>query len=300
MRNVLRSTAEVAHFWANQVQPRGRAGNVFFDNGKIYSYGHHFCIARHLPDGVVAFTTRTYSSSTSSHIWDAKRAASHLRAVYCRDPGDSAAANMRAAREAVRRTLTDSTKPRIHAATRTKLKGEALRIAERANEYLAALDPLEAEGQTPIDLSNLEHIREELEAMDAQRRAREAERLAARTLELQEDLAKWRAGEYARSALYSIAVALRIKGDCIETSHGASIPLAEAPRLWTLVERARRGERDYEVGAAVGSYRLTKIRRDGSIVVGCHDISYDELRGIAKQIGYINEGTLYETTTSTV
>ena len=300
MRNVLRSHAEVAHYWANKVQPSGRASRMFFENEKIYSYGHHFCIARHLPLGAVAFTTQTYSNSTSKHISYVRRAARHLRIVYCRAPGDSAAANMRAAREAVRRTLTDSTKPRIHAATRTKLKGEALHIAERANEYLAALDPLEAEGQTPIDLSSLEHIREELEAMNAQQRAREAERLAARTLELQEDLAKWRAGEYARSALYSIAVALRIKDDNIETSHGASIPLAEAPRLWALVERARRGERDYEVGAAVGSYRLTKIRRDGSIVVGCHDISYDELRGIAKQIGYINEGTLYEATTSTV
>ena len=289
MRNVLSSHSECAHFWANNVQPSGRASRMFFENGKIFSYGHHFCIARHLPNGVVAMTTARYSSSTAKHISYVHRAITHLRVVYCHSPSDSAASNMRQAREAINSTLTDSTKPRIRETTRVRLKAEALRLAERANAYLAALDPLEAEGQTPIDLTNLEHIGVELAALDEARRAAEQVKAAKRLVELQEELATWRAGGVGYG-LYSIPVALRIKGDAIETSHGARIPLAEAPRLWTLVERARGGERDYDVGQAVGHYRLTKIRRDGSIVVGCHDISYDELRGIARQLGYINEG----------
>lgn len=46
MRTVLRHTNEVCHYWANQIQPEGRAGNVYFDGPRIYSYGRHFCMAR--------------------------------------------------------------------------------------------------------------------------------------------------------------------------------------------------------------------------------------------------------------
>lgn len=48
MRKVLKSTDEVMHYWANKVQSEGRAGNVFFEGDKVYSYGRHFVIARAL------------------------------------------------------------------------------------------------------------------------------------------------------------------------------------------------------------------------------------------------------------
>ena len=47
------------------------------------------------------------------------------------------------------------------------------------------------------------------------------------------------------------------------------------------------GTKDYEVGMDLGGYKLTKIRRDGSIVVGCHDIPYAEIEGVAKELGLL-------------
>lgn len=64
----------VAHNWMNKTQDEGRnSGNtLFFKNDKIYSFGHHFCIAKHETnkknESVVLFTTRGYSNSTSKHI----------------------------------------------------------------------------------------------------------------------------------------------------------------------------------------------------------------------------------------
>lgn len=49
MRKTLSDRSEVAHYWANKVQPEGKAGNMFYVGDKIYSYGYHFCIARHVP-----------------------------------------------------------------------------------------------------------------------------------------------------------------------------------------------------------------------------------------------------------
>jgi hypothetical protein len=58
----------VAHLWAHQSQDSARTanGNFFFTGDTIYSYGHHFPIARHV-GGVVLFTTRGYSVTTAGH-----------------------------------------------------------------------------------------------------------------------------------------------------------------------------------------------------------------------------------------
>jgi hypothetical protein len=71
----------------------------------------------------------------------------------------------------------------------------------------------------------------------------------------------------------------------VETSFGAEIPVADAERLWPVIQRVMSGDKDYDVGMELGGYRLTKIRRDGSIVVGCHDIAYSEIERIAQQLG---------------
>jgi hypothetical protein len=78
-----------------------------------------------------------------------------------------------------------------------------------------------------------------------------------------------------------------VGGVCVETSAGAIIPLDAALRLWPVILRVMKGDKDYEVGMALGHYRLTQIRTDGSIKVGCHDIAFDEIEGIAKQLGLL-------------
>ena len=46
MKTRLKNQSEVIHFWANHKQPEGRAGSIFFENDRIFSYGRHFCMAR--------------------------------------------------------------------------------------------------------------------------------------------------------------------------------------------------------------------------------------------------------------
>ena len=67
MRNVLKNHSEVAHFWANKVQPSGKACNMFYDDDIIYSYGYHFPIAKHINNNLILFTSKGYSSSTGKH-----------------------------------------------------------------------------------------------------------------------------------------------------------------------------------------------------------------------------------------
>lgn len=308
MRKTLKNSAEVFHFWANQVQSEGKAGNVFFDGAKVYSYGMHFCIARILPSGVVAFTTRGYSPTTSGHINEARSAARHLNIVYCNDPSDSASDNMRSARYAIRDVLNAADKPRIRQTTRVAKKALALQLAEQANAYLAALPADERGTETPIDTTALEAVRAELIAAGEAAARMRAEQHAAQLADLQASLTQWRNHEIVtRTGLYNLPPALRLGSsrgeypndpvgtywntgarDIVQTSHGAEIPVADAIKLWPVILRVKAGTKDYTPGTPLGSYQLTQIRTDGSLRVGCHDIAFSEIEAIALQLGLIS------------
>lgn len=292
MRKVLKDIDQVCHYWANKIQSEGEAGNVFFRDSKLWSYGHHFCIARHLPSGAVAFTTRGYSPSTSRHISKARSAARHLQIVFCHNPDDSARENMLHARNEIADALHASEKKGIRQTTRDKYKASALHIAEQANAYLATLPESERGTETPIDTGALEGVRASLVAAQEAREKIRAEQHAARLADLQEDLIKWRNCEtIIRTGLIELPPALRLRnredGYFVETSHGAEIPVSDALKLWPIIQRVRKGEKDYTPGEALGVYRLTCIRADGSICVGCHDIAYSELQGIARQLDLV-------------
>lgn len=80
---------------------------------------------------------------------------------------------------------------------------------------------------------------------------------------------------------------LRVRGDDIETSRGARVPLSVAPMLWRVVRGAHAGRDMREaIGSRVGLYRLDDVCTDGSLVIGCHRIAYDELHAMACRLGY--------------
>lgn len=81
---------ETAHRWAHQTSARGAGSNLFFEGETIYSYGHHFPIARLFAHPktkaqCVLFTTRGYSSSTARHKSYVSSACSHLPMLYVDD-----------------------------------------------------------------------------------------------------------------------------------------------------------------------------------------------------------------------
>ena len=117
-------------------------------------------------------------------------------------------------------------------------------------------------------------------------REREAKRLAEAEDLAAERLASWLAGSTAVSSylLRGVGVRLRIRGDVVETSLGASIPVADAIALWPIIERCRNGDKCFTPRQKLGSYELTSIKSDGSTVVGCHSIPYSELARMAVEL----------------
>lgn len=117
----------------------------------------------------------------------------------------------------------------------------------------------------------------------AEKRAAEA---AARNAEA---IAEWRTG-VRHSLPYDVATAgggalLRVRGDKLETSQGAVVPLAEAVRVFQFVKLVRaRGEAWHRNGATVrvGGFMVDHIASDGTMRAGCHLLRWAEIEAAAE------------------
>ena len=75
MRHVFSNSHDVARDWSNykgeQSFARNPRGSVFYESDTIYSYGHHFPIARHVwndeSEHAILFTIKGYSNTTAHH-----------------------------------------------------------------------------------------------------------------------------------------------------------------------------------------------------------------------------------------
>lgn len=301
MRTIM-SPQEVSHCWAHRRQDYAATSsrNLYFRGDTIYSYGSHFPIARHLENGAIAFTTGSYSMTTARHISLVRQAIPSFKTViYVADPCMTASAFDRRRTELAVTAELESAAKRRSQRKREEDQAHALSIAESFNAYAEAIGSTERIDLAPIQSSDLAALRRVLSDRDkaeAERR-RLAEEEAGRRLA--DSIAAWKRGDSGVSSydIRNAPTALRlgtivdasvypdrIENIVVETSRGASIPVDDARRLWPVIQRVMAGERDYEVGMELGGYRLTKIRRDGSIVVGCHDIAFAEIERIAKAL----------------
>lgn len=314
---------EVAHLWANQSRESARGSHFYFEGPTIYSYGPHFPVARvHSRAGrrLVLFTTYTYSVTTAKHCCYARSACSHLPIVHVPhiDPGKSEHGTnleylqaqlaqcgtqaMRRARElAVQRDADRAA--RVHRAIVDYMAFFGIR--RKAPPMPGFADAFERacriENPDPKSRDKRERARAaKAQAEYARRRLAELARefagpnyatMAART--------NWRLnGAFMGASFMGYAihspVMLRLSGDVIETSQGARVPVAEAPKVWSLVRAVR--ERGVEFvrrglsSARIGEYPLDRIDADGTVHAGCHVIPYSELASMARALRLPMEG----------
>lgn len=278
MRNVLKA-GEVYHYFANKVQPSGRCGNISFALPNAYSYAA--VIGKHFHQGV-ALSSGTWSVTTTGHQSDLRQACRHLKTVSVPDPS-CVDTSFRAVKINVETLLKKASTAK---ALKESYLGDALHqiadfntFAEWANSPLR-IDP-------PVtDSDSLKSIALTVKAENAKRNAVIKERARLDALDSMEKLNEWRNGAYVHLP-YNLPVALRIVDAEIQTSKGARIPVSEAPLIWAMVQR----KKEWKPGSPVGVYKLTKIRADGSIVVGCHDIAFSELELIAQKLGLTQQVT---------
>lgn len=281
---------QVCHIWAQQTKPHGKAGNIFFEGATIYSYGRHFPMARfieHRGRRAVLFTTDTYSNSTGTHLSGARKALHGLNVpVFACPPDITAPPDSRK----MQAHYAGETQSAVDKATRARrytdsYMDSARQLAETGNacaEFFGWRWRLDVPALTPEYLAAAEAKRKAETAATKKRHA--AAELKARKL-ADKARAAWIAGEYhGRCEVENGETLLRIRGDIVETSRGAQVPVSHCARIWRLVRRIMASGTPYQRNGHTehaGEFAIDSIAVDGTMRAGCHMIGFPELQRIA-------------------
>lgn len=304
MKKSFSSHREVAHIWAQQSQAEGRASRVFFEGPSIYSYGHHFEMARFVKPKVVIFNSKSYSSSTSKHQYLVLRALSEQVTIHRIENLDDYNASLKSLifdlGEFIQLTKRSNSNfeayysqiniklSRIQAFIKEFKKDLNKKLIKEASK-LPALIKKEITPELMEKKAKANKVREAKNAVKIEERNKiDEEQRKFNALGKAERLELWLKGTINASyySSYGEAIALRIKNNQIQTTQGANVPLIEARKLWHLIEAKQPIE-----GVRVGHYTVTGIQgRD--LVVGCHNIPLIEIYKLAKQLNWMTTGAV--------
>ncbi len=275
---------QVCHVWAQQTQATGRnsTNTVFFDGPSIFSYGRHFEMARFVGEAVLVNCAR-YSVTTSKHQSWVRQAITHHRVFKVPSMTDHAV-NVTYLIEQAREAYDQAVRARKYADGRIAMGRKYVDQIQRYVELFHVSVP-----RTHADLwaaliggyylnseTQAELVRKAREAK-AKSRAEDEARKQRRIAEEQEDLEKWRRGEF-HGHRYFTQTCLRVSDKEVQTSRGASVPLIEAQKLY----RAMKAGLDI-TGQRVGHFTVTSLTEQ-CLNIGCHCIPVSEIERIAPQV----------------
>jgi hypothetical protein len=300
---------EIPHLWVHKTQDSARnaQGNFYFDGDTIYSYGSHYPLAKHVTiNGQAAIlinvSTRNRGGSvtTSGQRSRVRRAIPDSVTVFDVDSLHTYtidhAQNISAYQYEAKQQLSKARNGRKYAGSALAAAFEQRTIATKYAAFFGLDTPDFSFLPSGLELEALNiqitERRERARIADADRdrkeEARRLERQRIAALELPEKIAAWRNGAPVDSwTLRSLPALLRIKGNEVETSLGARVPVEHAKRVLGIVCKVKeRGEPFITNGHTIpiGVYRVDRIDADGTLHAGCHHITFDEIQALAPQL----------------
>lgn len=281
---------QVAHLWANKSRTSAKGSSFYFDGDTIYSYGSHFPIARHYK-GVILFTTRGYSTSTSKHIGYARSASHHLTTFYTNDPQrDPSKRDLKGYKE----RIADKALAAVRARSNKEWALNALNAeVAKANKFAAHFG-FKTKFTVPSSI-DLDALKAEAAASAAREHKATAAKKAKAEKDAAETISKWLAGErvtipnsvskvYLR---YAAPFVEQTKTPMLQTSKGAEVLLAEAEKAFRFIMLKRESgwHRNGET-FKVGDFQLDEVTAD-YVKAGCHKIEFCEIERFAKAQGWL-------------
>ena len=271
------NNSQVAHIWANQSRKEAIGSHFYFAGDTVWSYSTP--IAR-LYRGAVLLVRNQYSNSTARHKSEVSSAASHLPIFAVVNPeNDPCKSDVEAYKDDVKAAKERLAKARnkhdaLFMLQNTVATGNA--FCERFGFNTRFSMPSEIE---------LAALREQIAKDKIKRAKREAAREARELAAASEAIAEWRDGKIDRFS-YSLPVCLRVNGESLETSKGASVPLSEAKRAFRFCMAVReKGWHRNGQRFPVGEFQLDAVNSQG-VVAGCHRIAWPEIESFAKSQGW--------------
>ncbi len=316
-------TGEIAHIWANLTSEEiancrdGRCPSAMtFRGSRFYSYAA--CIGKIVETKkgrAYIVNGKRYSNTTSSHQTDVRRAIPEGATVFhveCSADKSSAeiwAALVAEAREAVK--MAEKSRPN---GRRPSFLARAAHLVDEAERCRQFFGP-KATSKKPfkLDLSRaIEEVKEKREKAEKKASERAAKiaklvaRFAPRMLGMwrnhEEGGEAWKALrlEASDAGLSSVSMAgeykwgnaaLRLSQarDRVETSSGAQVLVRTVKFLWPFVAKAKAEGTAVESATIerfprLDNYAARSIDENGNLIVGCHQIAFEEVELIARAL----------------
>jgi hypothetical protein len=279
----------VAHLWAHQTKDEARVSgrsNFFFCGDTIYSYGHHFPIAKHVKNkqkqAAVLFTTQSYSNTTAKHISIVRGAVQHLTVFHVQDVNST---DHRAQFLDYKKQIVELLAKVSRARTgKPWLMERVSSLVQEGNDFAKfwglrlRIPPVE----------NLDKLVAECNKIQKQQLAHQRQLAKEREREQAEALQKWADGETDVRPYDATVIRLRVRDDELQTSKGARVPLAHAVKAFKFVKACHDKHETYKRNGHtihLGDFALDEIDENGNVRAGCHTVEWPEIERVAKQVG---------------
>jgi hypothetical protein len=292
MKTVMNSSM-VAHVWAQQSQQSGRNGthSLFFEGPTIYSYRESWPMASFVTSKrgrAVLMRTDTYSVTTSNHMTDARCAARGTQLFNVASGYDGTAPDHAANKAFYQQCIADAVARIKRARSRIDWDLEQLQtLVDEANAYSQFFAQRWRLAVPKIDAAFIADVRARSAEREAKREEKFRLQMERDRLEVAERIPLWRRGETV-SLRGCPDTLLRVRGERVETSRGADVPVDHAKRLWPVIQRVMRSGTPYVRNGHtehVGHFTVDRIEPNGDMEVGCHFIKHDEIARIASELG---------------
>ena len=305
MKTVFSSHSDVCHKFNEQSQEHGRAGNIFFEGNKIYSYGYHYLLGQFISPDLILINDQGYSHSTAKHIYILRDATSDKDQIFATNIEINWVLNEL---ESLYKKLMKARKPRSYYYDITRLITLFNRNLNRLGGFyvsnnlnslftLITLDRVSKDYQQKLNRieeidklaeiykasetykNKVERAKQLDEAKAEREKEKRAKQEALRKLNLEERIEKFYSHEINRPGYGLAHDLLRVSkcGQYVETSQEVRIPLDEAKRYYKLIKSGAnmRGEK-------IAQY-ITRSFSD-ALQIGCHNIDKQEAERIGEQI----------------
>ena len=301
------NNSQVPHLWAHQSQDHAEGnGSIRFSGKRLYSYSALIGRLIEAPDGstVALHVARTWSVTTSSHQSAGRCAVNHLTSFTVADLGEYGepdhAANLAHLVTEYFGYVASCFRKRNYEDWDARQLGEKWQHAIDYARMFGLDRPSVDLTKDSADLDAYHHSPEKA-AIRAKRAAEkkiaDAAALKARLALHAGLIADWRSGighalPYGLGRDANGGALLRINGDELQTSLGASVPLSHAVRVFRIVAKCRADGTSWHRNGEtirVGSFQVDSIEADGSFIAGCHSFSWTEVENAARLAGIIDE-----------
>ncbi len=278
MKTVFSSHSAICHAFANlnedeRLTRSGRSTNIFFDSGRIFSYGRHFEMGRFhkKADGswIVVLTDDTYSVSTGKHQSRLRSAVSQYGLVFVpTSSSESVSVSVWKGRiQAAQAKLAKGRKPEIYTLELSRIFSQITRAYGEFYGKPVPSELLELFGDA-VSPEDLQAAKDYAKSQKRKAQAEIAKRVRA-----------WKSGEKEYISNTGEFSYLRVDPrGFVETSQAVTIPNDAARELFKTIKRLRDAKK-LENLMGLGTFRGYKIHSANQrrIRIGCHLFEVSEL-----------------------